>query len=200
MLRAAQTARALGIHRIIVPAATLDEASVVDGLDVLGAHTLTEIADWLRGDDFVLHRPSAPIMPVAARQPWPVIPLTPEVLRAVTVAAAGGHHLLCETPHDAGGLHLVSTPPMTVPHHSDRLASLIGGRQPGQVSRAHHGVLFAPDLDQFATSAQESLRAVLLNREAHLRQHDGDSRYPAGLQLPRPCTSGRTASLSNMAP
>ncbi|UUV32156.1 ATP-binding protein [Amycolatopsis roodepoortensis] len=218
VLRAAQTARARGIYRIIVPAATLDEASVVDGLDVLGAHTLTEIADWLRGDDTVLHRPSAPIMPVTAPQPWPVIPLTPDVLRAVTVAAAGGHHLLCETPHDAGGLHLVSwlhallpdltrdqqlevaaiqsllgpredgailvsTPPLTVTHHSDRLASLIGGHQPGQVSRAHLGVLFAPDVDQFATSAQESLRAVLLNREAHLRQHDGDSRYPAGLQL-----------------
>ena len=218
VLPAVQAARAHGIRRIIVPAAALGEAALVDGLDVLGAHTLAEIADWLRGDAAALHRPSAPVGPVPARPPSPMSALTATAQRVVTIAAAGGHHLLCGFGTDAGtlpvaswlhallpgltpdqqlelaaiqsllgpredGAALVSTPPLVVTHHGDSLASLLGGQRPGQLSQAHHGVLFAPELDEFGAAAQEALRGVLLEREVRLSQAGRTHRFPAGLQL-----------------
>ncbi|WP_370973621.1 ATP-binding protein [Amycolatopsis sp. cg9] len=218
VLPAAQAAYAHGIRRVIVPAASLGQAALVDGLDVLGAHTLAEIADWLRGDDAALHRLSVPAGPVAARQPAPMSALTATAQRVVTIAAAGGHHLLCGFGTDAGtaavaswlhalvpdltpqqqlelaaiqsllgpredGAALVSTPPLVVTHHSDPIASLLGGPQPGLLSQAHHGVLFAPELDEFGAAAQEALRGVLIEREVRL-SHDGRThRFPSGLQL-----------------
>lgn len=139
-LPAARAARAQGLRRVIVPAATLGEAALVDGLDVLGAHTLANIADWLRGDDTALHGPSIPTGPVPARQPGPMTALTAAAHRAVTIAAAGGHHLLADvaadapTPPLASWLHALL--PDLTPDQQLELAeiqSLIGPREDGAI-------------------------------------------------------------------
>ncbi|MDX8140561.1 magnesium chelatase domain-containing protein [Lentzea sp. BCCO 10_0061] len=52
---AVRAARAHGISRVIVPATCLEEIVELDDLEVLGAHRLAEIAEWLRGDDNALH-------------------------------------------------------------------------------------------------------------------------------------------------
>ncbi|MFI6031581.1 ATP-binding protein [Amycolatopsis magusensis] len=216
-LPAVRAARAHGFRRVIVPAAALGEASLVDRLDVLGAHTLADIADWLRDNDTALHRPSTPVDPVPARQPAPMTALTPAAHRAVTIAAAGGHHLLADVDTDAGtlplaswlhallpdltpdqqleqaaiqsligpredGATLVSTPPMVITHHTAPLARLLGGHAPGQVSQAHHGVLFT-ELNGFSASAQDALRAVLIERAIRINQAGRLHRYPAAFQL-----------------
>lgn len=216
-LPAVQAARAHGLRRVIVPAAALGEAALVDRLDVLGAHTLADIADWLRGNNSALHRPGTPVGPVPARQPAPMTALTPAALRAVTIAAAGGHHLLADVDADADtrliaswlhallpdltpeqqieqaaiqsligpredGATLVSTPPMVITHHTEPQARLLGGRAPGQVSQAHHGVLFT-ELTGFSAAAQDALRAVLLERAIRINQAGRLHRYPAAFQL-----------------
>ncbi|MGW4528853.1 ATP-binding protein [Amycolatopsis sp. NPDC004378] len=137
-LPAVQAARAHGLRRVIVPAAALGEAALVDRLDVLGAHTLADIADWLRGDNTALHRPSTPIEPVLARQPAPMTALTPAALRAVTIAAAGGHHLLADVCTDAGTMAIASwlhalLPDLTPDQQLEQAAiqSLIGPREDG---------------------------------------------------------------------
>lgn len=139
-LLAVQAARAHGLRRVIVPAAALDEASLVDRLDVLGAHTLADIAAWLRGDDTALHRVTLPAGPVPARQPAPVTALTPAALRAVTIAAAGGHHLLADVGTDAGTAAAASwlhalLPDLTPDQQIEQAAiqSLIGPREDGAV-------------------------------------------------------------------
>ncbi|MEU7524677.1 ATP-binding protein [Saccharothrix sp. NPDC042600] len=83
---------------------------------------------------------------------------------------------------------LVSTPPLVTVHPSGSTASLIGGALPGAVSRAHRGVLVAPELDQFPGSLLARLRAVLRYRAVLLVRGGHPLRYPAGCQLFATCT------------
>ncbi|XVV02680.1 ATP-binding protein [Actinosynnema sp. CA-248983] len=222
ILPAVQAARAHGIRRAIVPAAAVAQAAVVDDINVFGANSLAEVADWLRGDDTALRRPGRPTTPVSDDLLPPTRTLAAPLAGAIEVAAAGGHHLLIDAL-DSGGtllsarwLHhllpdltpaqqlevaairsltgpredgavLVSTPPMVTVHHSGSTGSLIGGALPGAVSRAHHGLLVAPELDQFTDAALSPLRAALVHRVVRLALGGLPLRYPAGFQLLATC-------------
>ncbi|MFI9811416.1 ATP-binding protein [Saccharothrix variisporea] len=78
---------------------------------------------------------------------------------------------------------LVSTPPMVTVHHSASTASLIGTALPGAISRAHHGLLVAPHLDQFPGAVLGTLRGAMLQRAVLLARGGHPLRYPAGFQL-----------------
>lgn len=56
---AAEVARAHGIGRIVLPATCLEKIGVVDGIEVLGARRLAEIAQWLGGDDNAFRNPGS---------------------------------------------------------------------------------------------------------------------------------------------
>jgi magnesium chelatase family protein len=72
-------------------------------------------------------------------------------------------------PHRVAGLTghrtaLVTTRPCRAPHHTLSDVGLIGGGQvplPGEVSLAHHGVLFLDELPEFKRHVLEVLRQPL---------------------------------------
>lgn len=85
--------------------------------------------------------------------------------------------------------------PFRAPHHSATSVALVGGAnppRPGEISLAHHGVLFLDELPEFRREALEALRepleagAISIARAAH------HARFPARFQLvaamnPCPC-------------
>jgi magnesium chelatase family protein len=94
------------------------------------------------------------------------------------------------------GAGLVHERPFRAPHHSASPAGLLGGgspARPGEVSLAHHGVLFLDELPEFERRSLEGLRQVLEERRVTLARARGTWTFPAHFQLvaaSNPCPCG----------
>jgi magnesium chelatase family protein len=85
--------------------------------------------------------------------------------------------------------------PFRGPHHTASAVALVGGgsqAKPGEISLAHHGVLFLDELPEFDRKVLEVLREPLESGRIHISRAATQAEYPARFQLiaamnPCPC-------------
>ncbi|MGB6976005.1 MAG: YifB family Mg chelatase-like AAA ATPase [Gammaproteobacteria bacterium] len=85
--------------------------------------------------------------------------------------------------------------PFRAPHHTASSVALVGGGsppKPGEISLAHHGILFLDELPEYHRSALEALREPLESGHITLSRASYQMQFPARCQLvaamnPCPC-------------
>jgi magnesium chelatase family protein len=119
-------------------------------------------------------------------------PLGDEEALAATVVAS----VSAERPVRA----LVRRPPFRAPHHTASYAAIVGGGpglQPGEVTRADHGVLFLDELPEFGRDVLEALRQPLEEGRIAIARAARTAVLPARFQLVaamNPCRCGNTGT------
>ena len=100
--------------------------------------------------------------------------------------------------HSAAGTFLPAQwgeRPYRAPHHTASAIALVGGGgnpRPGEISLAHHGVLFLDELPEYPRSVLETLREPLETGSVSIARAARHARFPARFQLlaamnPCPC-------------
>jgi magnesium chelatase family protein len=119
----------------------------------------------------------------------PAMDLT-ECLESAAVASLVGRF----APQDWGRR------PVRSPHHTATSVALVGGGsppRPGEISLAHHGVLFLDELPEFSRSALEALREPLESGRITISRAAQQAEFPARFQLiaaMNPCPCGHHGS------
>ena len=93
------------------------------------------------------------------------------------------------------GMSLISQRPFRSPHHTISQVALVGGGlnpQPGEISLAHNGVLFADELPEFNKATLEVLRQPLEDRKITISRAKYTIEYPCSFMFvasmnPCPC-------------
>jgi magnesium chelatase family protein len=125
---------------------------------------------------------------LAARLPSILPPLRPRELLEVSMIHSVAGAL-------AGG-ELTDRRPFRAPHHSASMPALVGGganARPGEVSLAHHGVLFLDELPEFQAQTLDALRQPLETGDVTIARANHRVVYPARFQLVaamNPCRCG----------
>jgi magnesium chelatase family protein len=106
--------------------------------------------------------------------------ILPDLTPTESVEASAIHSLAGTLDPERG---MIVRPPYSAPHHDASKASLIGGGsgqvKPGEISRAHCGVLFLDEFPLFHTDVVEALRQPLESGEVRIARRDEMITLPA---------------------
>ena len=168
-----------------------DRASYPDLAEIKGqesAKRVLEVAAAGGHNLLMIGPPGSGKSMLAARLPGILPPLEPEeALEASMVRSLAG---------DLGEGKLSRRRTFRDPHHSATLQALVGGglrARPGEVSLAHHGVLFLDELPEFNRATLEALRQPLESGRVTVARANAHVTYPARFQLVaamNPCRCG----------
>lgn len=234
VLPMAITVRAAGFKKIVVPQENVNEALLVEGLEVYAPKNLLELVEFLNDEKELSPAKAQPVT-----EPEGFVEIVDDFAdvqgqflakRALEIAAAGGHNVLMVgvpgsgktmlakrmssilpelTKEEAlevtkiysiagklpinGGL--IMKRPFQNPNHDASAAAIIGGGtipNPGQVTLAHHGVLFLDEFPEFRRPVLEALREPLEERQVTISRANGTLTFPSSIILicamnPCPC-------------
>ncbi|MDO5641112.1 MAG: YifB family Mg chelatase-like AAA ATPase [Paracoccus sp. (in: a-proteobacteria)] len=96
--------------------------------------------------------------------------------------------------------------PFRDPHHTASMAAIVGGGRgagPGEISLAHHGVLFLDELPEFPRHVLETLRQPIETGEIVIARANAHIRYPCRFLLvaaANPCRCGHLGDAARACP
>lgn len=174
-----------------VPKIAEDRGADLDLKDIKGQETAKRALEITAAGShnlLMMGPPGSGKSMLAARLPGLLPPLSPpEALEVSMIHSLAGQ--LSEGK-------LLRRRPFRDPHHSASLPALVGGGQrarPGEISLAHHGVLFLDELPEFQRATLEALRQPLEVGSVSIARANAHVRYPARVQLVaamNPCRCG----------
>lgn len=168
----------------------LDEVDMVDVLGMEEARFAVEVAA-AGGHHLLLSGPKGCGKTTLAER---IPSILPDLTRQEAIELTALHSLAGALEEGDG---LLSRPPFSAPHHDASKASILGGGtgrvRPGEISRAHCGVLLLDEFPLLRTDVIDALRQPLESGEVTIARGDESVTYPArGLVVfaANPCPCG----------
>lgn len=245
-------ARKEGYSRCIIPVDNMEEASLLEDMDILGAERLKDVFEYLTKNEkeesnlSIVHLPA--VIPEEMEEGKRTRHVKNEeyregfpdfrdvrgqkvAKRAIEIAVAGYHNLFLDGPPGAGksmlascipgimpqmsleemidttmvysvkgllkkGCSLIDRRPFRAPGHSVSPAGMFGGGnipKPGEISLAHHGVLFLDEFPEYKKEMIERFRIPLEQHQIVLTRNGRQYVFPCDFMLilaANPCPCG----------